>query len=100
MRRSLKGPRSLIIRKLVQRFWIPAWIAAVTLLCAVPASSANAQQGSPHEVTGIAVQSSPQLFATMCALDAAGFNADESTLAEMPSLLALRQELLGFRGPA
>lgn len=90
----------MIIRKLVQRFWIPAWIAALTVLCAVPAPSANAQQGSPHEVTGIAVQSSPQLFATMCALDAAGFNADESTLSEMPSRLALRQELLGLQGPA
>jgi tetratricopeptide (TPR) repeat protein len=100
MRGSLKGSRSLAIRKFVQPFSIPAWVGAVALLCAAPAPSATAQQGSPNETTGIAVQSSPQLFATMCALDAAGFNADESTLAEMPSRLALRQELLDMQGPA
>lgn len=36
----------------------------------------------------------------MCALDAAGFNSDESTLSEMPSRLALRTELLNQQGPA
>lgn len=36
----------------------------------------------------------------MCALDAAGFAADESTLAEMPSRLALREDLLKTQGPA
>jgi len=36
----------------------------------------------------------------MCALDAAGFNSDESTPAEMPSRLALRTELLTMKGPA
>jgi hypothetical protein len=36
----------------------------------------------------------------MCALDAAGFGADESTLAEMPERLALRAELLKMQGPA
>ena len=32
--------------------------------------------------------------------DAAGFGADESTLAEMPSRLALREDLLKLQGPA
>ncbi len=50
--------------------------------------------------SGIAVEANQQLFATMCALDAAGFDADESTLAEMPSRLALRGELLKLHGPA
>lgn len=36
----------------------------------------------------------------MCALDAAGFDADESTLAEMPSRLKLREDLLNMQGPA
>jgi tetratricopeptide (TPR) repeat protein len=36
----------------------------------------------------------------MCALDAAGFAADESTLREMPSRLSLRGELLKLQGPA
>ena len=49
---------------------------------------------------GISVQASPQIFATMCALDAAGFDADESTLSEMPARLALRGDLLKMQGPA
>jgi tetratricopeptide (TPR) repeat protein len=36
----------------------------------------------------------------MCALDAAGFDADVSTLAQMPGRLALRDNLLKMRGPA
>jgi tetratricopeptide (TPR) repeat protein len=36
----------------------------------------------------------------MCALDAAGFDADESTLAEMPARLALRADLLKMHGEA
>lgn len=36
----------------------------------------------------------------MCALDAAGFGSDESTLTEMPSRLALRADLLRLQGPA
>jgi hypothetical protein len=49
---------------------------------------------------GISVQSSEQIFDTMCALDAAGFEADESTLGEMPGRLALRQQMLELQGPA
>jgi len=41
---------------------------------------------------GVSVEASEQVFSTMCALDAAGFNSDESTLAEMPSRLALRTD--------
>jgi tetratricopeptide (TPR) repeat protein len=51
-------------------------------------------------VSGVSVEASQQVFSTMCALDAAGFNSDESTLAEMPSRLALRTELLNLQGPA
>ena len=49
---------------------------------------------------GISVEANPQIFATMCALDAAGFDADESTLSEMPDRLALRADLLKIQGPA
>jgi tetratricopeptide (TPR) repeat protein len=56
---------------------------------------AAAQQQSP-----INVEASPQIFATMCALDAAGFDVDESTLGEMPQRLKLRGALLAMKGPA
>jgi tetratricopeptide (TPR) repeat protein len=46
------------------------------------------------------VEVSQSIFSVMCALDAAGFAADESTLSEMPSRLALRGELLSLQGPA
>lgn len=58
------------------------------------------QSAADSTETGVNVEGSPQIFATMCALDAAGFDADESTLAEMPSRLALRGELLKLQGPA
>lgn len=60
----------------------------------------SAQEPSPSNYSGISVESSQQIFATMCALDAAGFDADESTLAEMPSRLKLRSDLLKLQGPA
>ena len=49
---------------------------------------------------GISIQASEQLFDTLCALDAAGFKADESTLGDMPARLALRIDLLRLQGPA
>ncbi|MDE3171168.1 MAG: hypothetical protein KGL75_13580, partial [Acidobacteriota bacterium] len=48
----------------------------------------------------INIQVSPQIFATMCALDAAGFPVDESALAEMPQRLKLRESMLAMKGPA
>jgi len=58
-------------------------------------------QAAPADAqTGVSVEASQQIFSVMCALDAAGFAADESTLSEMPSRLALRGELLKLQGPA
>ena len=65
-----------------------------------PFAAPPLQDSQAEANTGITVAASPQLFATMCALDAAGFDADESTLAEMPARLALRDDLLKSQGPA
>ena len=54
----------------------------------------------PNTYNGLSIEPSEQVFATMCALDAAGFPSDESTLAEMPGRLALRADLLKMQGPA
>lgn len=55
----------------------------------------------PSNYSGIAVQASPQVFATMCAMEAAGYEIDPAVLANSsPTLLALRNELLAERGPA
>jgi tetratricopeptide (TPR) repeat protein len=76
-------------------------IVSATLTGVWPGRSGlRAQETHAGNYTGISVESSQQIFATMCALDAAGFDADESTLAEMPSRLRLRADLLKQQGPA
>lgn len=94
--------RSFSIRRFVQ---ISSALACLALLAVGalnwPArSSAGGQESSIANYSGISVESSQQIFATMCALDAAGFDSDESTLAEMPSRLKLRADLLKQQGPA
>jgi tetratricopeptide (TPR) repeat protein len=89
------------MRRLMAMGSVWAAAAGVLLVClAIPVPLAHSQQGGASSYTGIAVESSLQIFATMCALDAAGFDADESTLAEMPARLALRGDLLKTQGPA
>ncbi|HXW56072.1 MAG TPA: hypothetical protein VEJ67_10005 [Candidatus Cybelea sp.] len=70
------------------------------MILAVAVLAAPSQGPSVANYSGISVESSQSLFATMCALDAAGFEADDSTLAEMPSRLRLRADLLKMQGPA
>jgi Tetratricopeptide repeat len=62
--------------------------------------NAAAQQPADATYSGLSVEASPQIFVTMAALDAAGFDSDESTLGEMPARLALRADLLKLHGPA
>jgi tetratricopeptide (TPR) repeat protein len=93
--------RSSVIRKFWQKFSTPIVFAAIVLLLGATATPTTlGQSAADFTQTGVNVEASPQIFATMCALDAAGFDADESTLAEMPSRLALRGELLKLQGPA
>ncbi len=69
---------------------------------AAAAGTARAQQSeSSASYSGISVQASPQIFATMCALEAAGYDVGEAGLANAsPKRLALRNELLAAKGPA
>ncbi len=75
-------------------------VAVSSLAANAVASTAPGRQATSGNYTGITVQSSQQIFAVMCALDAAGFDADRSTLAEMPYRLKLRADLLNMKGPA
>lgn len=72
--------------------------AAAQTIQSIPSSGQSLPQTEYY--SGVRVDASPQLFATMCALDAAGFESDESTLAEMPARLALRDQMLKMQGPA
>ena len=96
----------------IRKYWRRSWrlnLGAVVVFAASLSAGAiyigpQAQRPGlqkPQDATSrIFVQPDQQLFATMCALDAAGFAADESTLAEMPSRLALRESMLKTQGPA
>jgi tetratricopeptide (TPR) repeat protein len=48
----------------------------------------------------ISVEARPQLFAVLCALDAAGFESGMSTANETPGRIELRRRLLALQGPA
>ena len=83
----------------------PSILRIMRLWCAMAFLAALIVAGSKilaaqTEAFGIRVEASPQIFATICAMDAAGFDADESTLSEMPERLALRGDLLKIQGPA
>jgi len=80
------------------RTFLRACRAAALLFTFVVAGAALLK--AQTDAFGITVEANPQIFATMCALDAAGFGADESTLSEMPARLALRGDLLKMQGPA
>jgi tetratricopeptide (TPR) repeat protein len=74
-----------------------AVFAIGTTVCAIGAVGAPSASAQSN---GISIEISEQVFATMCALDAAGFDADVSTLSEMPGRLALRDDMLKLHGPA
>jgi tetratricopeptide (TPR) repeat protein len=84
---------------IVRRYLVRGLLAVVVCLGA-SASPARPQDHSATQESPISVQASPQIFATMCALDAAGFDVDESTLGEMPQRLALRAKLLTMQDTA
>ena len=62
------------------------------------AQSATATASAPMPTVG--AQGSPQLFATMCALYAAGFEADEAVDPSNQALTQVRAQLLALNGPA
>lgn len=74
-------------------------ILAIALVCLCSECSLRrvfAQQSRQS----ISVQTNEQVFATMCALDASGFDADSPTLDMYPAHAALRGRLLQLNGPA
>src|SRR5487761_345856 len=80
------------------RFLAPAFLAAVVCLAVTADGPAPVRAQTADQ--SISVQTSPQLFATMCALDAAGFDANSNTLDIYPEDAVLRARLLQLKGPA
>ena len=80
-------------RRLPAGFSVLAIVLFAGVVCLRPAA---AQQTSQY----ISVQSNEQVFAVMCALDAAGFDVNAPTLDIYPAHAALRAKLLQLKGPA
>ena len=87
-----------------KRFAWNACLGAVLLLVAIAhayAQTPAAKAPSPSAAAGahrtVSVDSRPQLFAVLCALDAAGYEAGAS---DTPGRVQLRQRLLALQGPA
>lgn len=64
------------------------------------APAAGQARSSLAPPAGVAIESNPQLFATLCALHAAGFEEDVSSAGFHPLRTQLRRELLQLNGPA
>jgi Tetratricopeptide repeat len=72
-------------------------VGMVTLEAAARAQTKARVGASPEAVR---VESSPQLFAVLAALDAAGFESNESSRAFAPWIEPLREDLRERKGPA
>src|SRR5579859_1837287 len=88
----------MTIRKFCRGLCGPVF-AAVVLYLGTPATAQTPARPQPVS-SSISVKTSPQLFATMCALDAAGFDANSNTLDIYPADAALRARMLQLKGPA
>ncbi len=80
-------------------------------LCVLLGSIASAQTKQPQSRNSespiseeshqaITVEARPQLFAVLCALDAAGFESGIATTNETPGRVQLRRRMLALQGPA
>lgn len=84
-----------------------ARIGACALLVALAGSgAAHAQAKAPAQSVqsesrqAVAIETRPQLFAVLCALDAAGFDSAVDTTNDSPGRIQLRRAMLGLHGPA
>jgi tetratricopeptide (TPR) repeat protein len=84
---------------------------AMIALCAFAGSLAIAQAAQPQKKKpdapplaearrAVAVETRQQLFATLCALDAAGFDSSVDTTNQSPGRVQLRERMLALQGPA
>ncbi len=75
-------------------------VALARAYAQTPAVKAPAASASNESHLAVSVDSSPQLFAVMCALDAAGYESGASTAGGTPGRVQLRKRMLALQGPA
>lgn len=96
--------RQLTMMNSHRRLWT---IALSALICtSLSAPAAESQKKTPEVKRStepshaISVDVRPQLFATLCALDAAGFESNLNAATQSPGRTQLRQRMLAMQGPA
>ena len=87
-----------------------AWCALITLgalLCPLAIAQAKQPQDKKPALPprtemrrAVSVETRPQLFATLCALDAAGFDSSVNTTNQSPGRVKFRERMLALQGPA
>jgi hypothetical protein len=74
--------------------------AAITPATELQDSQKSTPSPSAPRRRAVSVETRPQLFATICALDAAGFDSNVSTTNQTPGRVQLRGRMLALQGPA
>jgi Tetratricopeptide repeat len=103
---GLRAPRGqaisaqAIVSPVKSRLAAPGMLLLSVAVITAAAVSARAASPQPNLSGPVRIQASPQLFATMCALYAAGFDSDASTAGVDPDLVRLRTHMLELHGPA
>jgi tetratricopeptide repeat protein len=89
------------------RFAWNAYLGAILLMVASTHAHAQTPPGktpSPSAAVearrSVSVDSRPQLFAVMCALDAAGYESSATSASDTPGRVQLRKRMLALQGPA
>jgi tetratricopeptide (TPR) repeat protein len=84
-----------------------AWVRAVALIVAGTYAHAQTAPGRPAASPAtensrhtVSVDSRPQLFAVLCALDAAGLDSGAGAAGDTPGRVQLRKRMLALQGPA
>ncbi len=96
--------RLLAKTNLFSRFAMVALGALLGSLAIAQAKQPQEKKPAPRPQVearrAVSVETRPQLFATLCALDAAGFDSSVSTANQSPGRVQLREQMLALQGPA
>lgn len=87
-------------RHLALHVFVAVVLCFISCMSALRASAQDITNAAGASSSPISVQLSPQLFATMCALDAAGFGANSNTLDSSPLETDIQARMLQLKGPA
>jgi tetratricopeptide (TPR) repeat protein len=94
--------RQLADQNLLLRYARKGLLAMLIAFAGMGAARAQSLPAPAQAVNrqAVAIETRPQLFAVLCALDAAGFDSGADTTSDSPGRVQLRRAMLGLHGPA